>query len=264
LQLLVFFLLSAALSWTVWLWPVDDRERFLLFVFGFEFKIPLFTMKLLIGNCLPGLLAVIWAFCEGKDQFRRMLSTLTKWRTPLQWYVIAVALPWAVFLATLVAVSFYFPTDRRVPTAIGFFSILLMTLPFGPLWEELAWRAFPLRKLESRYSRLVSALLLGLYWGVWHIPMWLVLGSIPINKVTFFSIGIIHVTAWSVMFAYLYHCSSESLPVLILLHATYAAANIQMLALAPDLHPQLIYVSAILSVCLAVPFAKALQGMTIS
>ena len=249
----IFLFLSAALSWTVWLWPIDSRERSVSFVFGLEFKIQLFSMKLAIGNCLPGILAVIWTLFEGKCQFRRMLATLTNWRTPFQWYVFAVAFPFAVFLAPLEAVLFYFPTDHSLPSAIEFLQRFLRILPFATLWEELAWRAFALRKLESRYSRLASALLLGVYWGVWHIPLWLAeFDSIPIS---FFFAALINVIALSVIFAYLYHRSSESLPVVILLHTTYDVVATQTSLVAPQFDLYVNYASMVLTVCLAVAVA---------
>jgi membrane protease YdiL (CAAX protease family) len=217
-------------------------------------------MKLVIGNCLPGILVVIWVLIEGKDQFRRMLRSLTRWRVPLKWYIVAIALPCGVSLIALDAALYYFPTEHSFPAAIEFFKSLLMTLPFGPLWEELAWRCFALKKLESRYSYLVSALILGLYWAVWHIPLWLVqLSSVPINKTPFVLFAIIDLVAWSVIWAYLYHRSSESLPVVILLHATYGAATTQAALVAPRLDMYVIYVSTVLAVCLAVAFARALR-----
>lgn len=217
-------------------------------------------VKLVIGNCLPGILAVVWTLSEGKDQFRGMLSTLTRWRTSLKWYVLAVALPCGVSLVALDVVLLYFPKAHSLPPVIDFFKVLLMTLPFGPLWEELAWRAFALRKLESRYSRLVSALLLGAYWAVWHIPLWLVqITRSPVSKFSFLLISMITLIAWSVIFSYLYHRSLESLPVVILLHATYGAATTQAALVAPELDMYVIYASAALSVCLAAALARALR-----
>lgn len=135
LPLLVFLFLSAALSWTVWLWPSDSQNQLLVSGFGFWLKIPLPFFKLSIGSCLPGVLAVVWTSCEGKDQFRRMLSTLTKWRTPLRWYLVAVALPLGVFLAALATVLFFSPTDHFF-SLIDFFLRLVMILPFAPLWRN--------------------------------------------------------------------------------------------------------------------------------
>jgi len=136
-----------------------------------------------------------------------------------------------------------------------------MTLPFGPLWEELAWRAFALRKLESLYSRLISALLLGVYWAVWHIPLWLVtLNLNHNNRIPILLTASVNLVAWSVVWSYLYARSSQSLPVVILLHATYVAASSQVFAVVPHLNPYLIYVSAIPSVCLAVFLGASLRS----
>jgi membrane protease YdiL (CAAX protease family) len=259
LPLGMFFLLSAALAWTVWLWPLKAQGSFTLFVLGSQFKFLL--VKLVIGNCMPGILAVIWALSEGKNEFRRMLSTLTKWRVPLKWYMLAVALPCGVSLAALGAVLFYFTPAPSFPPATDFFRVLLMTLPFGPLWEELAWRAFALRKLESRYSRLIAALILGAYWGLWHVPLWLLqLNGMPVNKVSFVLTAMVDLIAWSIIWAYLYHRSSDSLPVVILLHAAYGAATTQAAYVFPQLNMYVIFVTTAVSVCLAVAFAKALVG----
>ena len=259
LPLGIFFLLSAALAWTVWLWPLKTQGSFTLLVLGTRYKFPFQFVKLVIGNCVPGILAVIWALFEGKAEFRRMLSTLTKWRVPLKWYMLAVALPCGVSLVALGAVLFYFAPAPYFPPATDFFRGLLMTLPFGPLWEELAWRAFALRKLESRYSRLISALIVGAYWGLWHIPLWLVqLNGFSVNKVSFALTAMVDLTAWSVIWAYVYHRSSESLPVVILLHAAFGSATTQAAYVFPQLNMYIIFISTAVSVCLAVAFAKAL------
>jgi len=258
--LAIFFCLGAVSSWIVWLWPIKQQGWLTLSILGSRFDFPFILIKLVIGNCLPGILAVVWVLFEGKDQFRLMLCTLTKWRVPIKWYILAVALPCGVSLVSLDAVLFYFPTQHSFPPAIEFLKSLLMTLPFGPLWEELAWRAFALRKLESRYSRLVSALLLGVYWAVWHIPLWLTqLNLVPDNKISILLAASINLAAWSVIWTYVYDRSSRSLPVVILLHATYVAASSQESAVVPHLNIYVIYVSAILAVCLAVVLGRTLR-----
>jgi uncharacterized protein len=135
-----------------------------------------------------------------------------------------------------------------------------MTLPFAPLWEEIAWRAFALRKLNSRYSLLGSALLLGIYWAVWHIPMWLVtLNLTGANRFPILLASSLNLVAWSTIWAYLYDRSRQSLPVVILLHAAYVAATSQVFSVVPHFQPQLIYVSAFLAVCLAAAFARSMR-----
>ena len=236
----LFFFFSAVLSWSVWLWPVHTKGWIHL-------------ATLVTGNCLPGVLAIAWAAFEGKRELRRMISALVKWNAPARWYALAVIFPCVIFWLSLDIVLFYFPVSHTFPPTIEFFKSFLMTAPFGPLWEELAWRGWALRKLELRFPPVVAALLLGVYWAIWHIPLWLVtLYLNPRNIVWVLSVASANLVAWSVIFAFLYTRSSQSLPVTILLHTTYVAASSQTGAAVPQFGLDLLYVATGLSVCLAV------------
>jgi len=242
----LFFGTSAALSWTVWLLPVQQGRVIYLTFLQWRMEWPLI---LVVGNCLPGILALVWALFLGKHQLGRILHSLLAWRTPLRWYVLSIILPLGVFLISSSIVVVYFPSKRGWPPVSPLFEGLL-TLPFGPLWEEIAWRAFALRRLQSRYSRLTSSLIVGVYWAVWHIPLWyLTLGYVTVTLLLIMCINLI---AWSVIFASLYNRSMESLPVVILLHAVYMAAQNEAFAAVSYSNIHLIPVSAVLSLCLAI------------
>lgn len=230
--------------------------------FGFWVKIPVSFLKLSLGSCLPGLLAIVWTLCEGREQLRQMVRTLLKWQTPAESYIAAAALPLILFLAALSAVLLFFPKDGYAPSPLDFFLRFVTILPFAPLWEEVAWRAFALRKLESRHSRLLSALLLGVYWGVWHIPFWRVQLSHPVPA-SLWLVFVINVIAVSVILAYLYHRSSESLPVVILFHATYDACGpqVSLVVSRPDVQVRVMYTLTVLSVCVAIALGRALLRM---
>ncbi|WP_052489074.1 CPBP family intramembrane glutamic endopeptidase [Streptomyces sp. 150FB] len=51
----------------------------------------------------------------------------------------------------------------------GPFWLLAALQWIGACGEELGWRAFLQRHLESRYSTLLSAVVVGLLWGTWHV-----------------------------------------------------------------------------------------------
>jgi membrane protease YdiL (CAAX protease family) len=44
----------------------------------------------------------------------------------------------------------------------------------GPLQEEFGWRGYAFEHLRERYSALVAAILAGLMWGLWHLPLFFV------------------------------------------------------------------------------------------
>ena len=228
------------------------------------------NLKLVIGNCLPGILALVWARVRGRQQFRDLLSSLFAWRTNPKWYLFAVGLPCGVFLATLCAVLLTVPAKIARPT-LSVLLLGLVSMLLGPLWEEIAWRAFALRNLQTRYSSLVSSLIIGVFWAVWHIPMW----ALTLNYLTIplLLIICINLVAWSVVFTFLYVRSGQSLPVVIVLHGTYlivqnevfAALAYGQLTLPKDVAeaiaygPQyLILIEMVLALCLAIIFGRKL------
>jgi len=272
LPLWSFLGVSAILSWTIWIWPLDEKLFFYLSFYGWRVTWPLNNLKLVIGNCMPGMLALVWARVQGRQQFRGLLSSLFAWRTKPKWYLLAVGLPCGIFMATLCAVLLTVPAKiARTPL-----SVLLLGLVSsfgGPLWEEIAWRAFALRKLQTRYSALVSSLIIGVFWAVWHIPMWaLTLNYLTIPLLLIICINLI---AWSIVFTFLYIGSGQSLPVVIVLHGTYlilqneafAALAYGQLTLPKDVAqaiaygPQyLILIEMVLALCLAIIFGRRLAG----
>jgi membrane protease YdiL (CAAX protease family) len=214
-------------------------------------------MKLVIGNALPGLLALIWVAVQGRRQLRDLLSNLFAWKTSFRWYALAVALPSLVFVLSACAVLILFPVKPGRLSALVLLNTLL-ALPTGPLMEEIAWRAFALRKLERHYSRLSSALIIGVYWAVWHVPAWLLTLKLltALQLVTIF----VNLICWSLIFAFLYERSGQSLPVTILLHSTYMIVSNQTATVLGWGTVEEIRIAAAISVCLSIWFAKRLAA----
>jgi membrane protease YdiL (CAAX protease family) len=256
LPLWIFLALSAALCWTVWLWPIDHRLALVTKFHGWRSTWPLYNIKMMIGATLPGLLALVWVGVQGMQQLRDLLSSLFAWRTKFRWYALSMALPSLVFVLSACAVLMLLPGKHGGLSALALVNTLL-ALP-GAVSEEIAWRAFALRKLQHRYSRLSSALIIGVYWAVWHIPMWL----LTVRLLTAVQLGIICVNliCWSVIFAFLYERSGQSLPVTILLHITYMVVSNQATSVVEFRTTTMIRIAAAISACLALFFAKRLAA----
>jgi membrane protease YdiL (CAAX protease family) len=255
LSVWVFLCLSAALAWVVWLWPISNRFFYITFE-GWRISFALRDLKLSVGNSLPGLLALAWARWEGREPFRDELASLFGWKTKLRWYVLAIVLPSGIFLASMcVALMLFSENPRRPPGSL--LLGCLMALPFAPVWEEIAWRAFALRRLQCRYSHLSSALIIGVYWALWHVPLWLL--TLSYLTPTLLLIICVNLISWSVIFSFLYDRSGQSLPVTILLHSTILTVQNLVFFAVMRGTIYIIPIAAGLSTCVAAILARKLR-----
>ena len=98
-------------------------------------------------------------------------------------------------------------------------SILFATL--FPFIEELGWRGYLLDRLQENYSAIVSSLLLGVLWSLWHFPMFFVRDSyqarLGIGTAAFwlFFAGIIPL---NFAFTWIYNNTNRSTLAVILFH----------------------------------------------
>jgi membrane protease YdiL (CAAX protease family) len=56
-------------------------------------------------------------------------------------------------------------------------AFLAWMLVFGPIPEELGWRGYGLDALRTRMNLLQASIVLGLIWGLWHLPLVFVEGT---------------------------------------------------------------------------------------
>ncbi|MEF8832353.1 MAG: type II CAAX endopeptidase family protein [Candidatus Thermoplasmatota archaeon] len=98
---------------------------------------------------------------------------------------------------------------------------LLIGAIFGGL-EEIGWRGYAQESLQKRMPILTSSLIIGLFWAVWHIPLFFMDGTyqatLGVNTMAFwaFNIGVI---AGSPVYAWLYNSSGRVVFIAVFYHA---------------------------------------------
>ena len=89
----------------------------------------------------------------------------------------------------------------------------------GSLGEEIGWRGFLLPELLKRMSPLAASLVLGVVWGLWHLPIDLY-ASFGVQGLGAILMRVIYVLPLSVLFTWFYLKSKGSLLIALLLHTS--------------------------------------------
>ena len=130
----------------------------------------------------------------------------------------------------------------------------------GPLAEELGWRGFALPRLQQRHTALTSGVVLGLVWGLWHIPLYFVPGTGQqeiLSSGTNPAFAIVGFVGWtiglSVLFTWLFNQTRGSLIVVIGFHtavnlAAFLPAAVGSTGPAPMLNVLLTWLVAVVVV----------------
>jgi uncharacterized protein len=156
--LLTFFVLAYLLTW--WVYPL------------LQFS-PLVGLLGLFGPAAAAL--IVAALSGGKAGARELLLRTVRWRVKLRWYVIALVLP---AVLALVALGIYVLAGRPSSLPLGRVSVLDLIVFVLVIGEELGWRGYAFPRLVERFSPRTASLVLGLLWGAWHLPTF-VIASMP-------------------------------------------------------------------------------------
>ncbi|MHA2428767.1 MAG: CPBP family intramembrane glutamic endopeptidase, partial [Candidatus Hermodarchaeia archaeon] len=141
--------------------------------------IPL-PMLQLLPPCAPSIAAfiVILLILKERNGIRKLVEKLAIWRFGIGWYLAALS-PFAI---ALLAIGLYIGLGNPIPGPhmpfdwiTGLFW-LIVSVVVGATGEELGWRGFALPRLQSRFNALGSSLILGVFWGFWHLPIYLLIG----------------------------------------------------------------------------------------
>ena len=112
----------------------------------------------------------------------RWLGSIADWRTRRGWTLFALLFPpalmlLAIALAALTGDEVTAPRPAGLTSAawLGFIgrSFLFSLLVVG-IGEETGWRGWMLPQLLRRFSPLLSSIVVGVVWGFWHLPLYII------------------------------------------------------------------------------------------
>jgi membrane protease YdiL (CAAX protease family) len=229
-SLTVFFTVAFAVSWSAWLPAVLSGDPA--------------TGLVLLGSFGPLLAALLTtALFDGRTGFRDLGRRLLIWRVRPYWYAVVLVLPALLSLArTAVSVALGAPLPRfddppfvhayPIPSQVAGAVPWLAFLPLvfvqqllvgSAMGEEPGWRGYALPRMQWRHSALRAGVLLGLLWGLWHLPLWLWRDQRSPEEIGWELLGII---ATSVLFTWVFNHTDGSLLLAMLFHASIATTGL--------------------------------------
>lgn len=156
----------------------------------------------------------------GRQELRRLLGSAVRWRFPLRWYLVVLLVPFAVPLAAVAAdaaVSGNAPTVWLAAPAAQ----TLATFCVAPIGEDLGWRGYALSRMLDLWSPVITCLVLGPVWALWHLPMAFVPGTAQADQS--FLLFTVQVTGATMIFTRVFLATRGSVLAMILMHG---AANL--------------------------------------
>lgn len=164
----VYFLLTFAISWSAALSvasPYLVRHEPLPKITGI-----LMFPAMLLG---PSLSAIIMTkLVDGGKGLRALFSRMSPIGLPARWYA-------TLLIPPLLVLTVLFCLRSNVSAAYSpnfFLAGVLFGVPAGFL-EEIGWSGFAFSRMRTPANALVPAILLGVLWSIWHLPVINYLGA---------------------------------------------------------------------------------------
>ena len=215
-----FVALTFAISWVIWLAMIAGSISIATTV-GLALNV--------VATAGPSIAAVLLAIAVGGGELARLARGFSVALVRPSWALVALLLP-LLMVAVAIAISAG-ALGAAAPVVSAavlgrivteFVRILFLG---GPLEEELGWRGYLLPRLQSGRTAWGASLVLGLAWGLWHIPLYFVMGTGQYETAASigagFAIGafVVWTIGLSVLFTWLFNQTGGSLIVVILFHA---------------------------------------------
>lgn len=226
-NLLLYFIIAFAWTWLLWLpsviISVTDNRSLMYWMYDVEMTPGLGLIA--IGGIFSTFGPLVAAFTvtgltEGRDGVRRFWRRFWDVRLPGVWLIVSFVLP--IFL---VAVPRFIVVPLGYPLSLGWASQPFLILGWllnnftrsGGMSEEFGWRGYALPRLQARWNALVSSIILGVIWTIWHLPLWFMAGSS--QQGTSFWLFLANLVLTSVMYTWLFNNARGSILVAVAFHA---------------------------------------------
>lgn len=201
------------------------------FVLTFALSLPFYAIVALVPQemalmmvltiALAPITAALILACRDNrsDGVRRLLRRSFDYKriTRRLWYVpIFCLMPVIFILASGLVKAIGEPVpDPLLPVAAAPVAFLVFFL--FALFEEVGWMGYAFDPMQDRWNALIASIILGIIWGMWHIPAYILTGQAAL----WIAGQVIALVAIRTLIVWLYNGTGKSVFAVILFHAVY-------------------------------------------
>jgi len=167
----IFSAITLGLSYFVFWGPLAVTQTQAI-SFVDKSKGPVWAILLYIfGGFVPSIVGLaMYRITDGAAGFKSALKRSIQLKLGAKWYGISLGI---IVLGGLsqIALNSMFGHAFNYSIIVVQLPSLIPLIILGPLSEEFGWRGYLLGKLQTRLNPLAASLIVGIVWGLWHLPL---------------------------------------------------------------------------------------------
>jgi uncharacterized protein len=211
---------------------------FLILLSGVQQATGILPPQIGLAQLGPGVAALLMVVLFRRDA---MKITFFSKETPLVRYLLAALIPAGLGLVVFLLQSIVPMETSPVPDIYSNMLLVILWIPLGALGEELGWRGYLHKKLDTRLRGLVSSVLVGLLWMPIHVtfltqgPVFVLLLALWFIAVSIVIYALVQDIGFSVLVATIFHLVINLINLLVLdvlYVTTYWVVNVIVWAIA--------------------------------
>lgn len=215
-SVLKFFVLVYALSMPLWLTELFINNDSL------PLNIPITDI---LAAFTPLIAACILTYkTDGRKGILKLLSKIfDSKKLNLKWWLVILILPLLIFASIYVVLKTNnYPIPDKWTNSIYTIPLLLIFFFLGAIGEEVGYMGYAVELLQKKYSALLTSIIIGVPWIMWHYPSMLQQG----RNLNFFIWGTLGTISFRIILVWLFNNTNKSLFACILLHCLYNTGRV--------------------------------------
>ncbi len=226
-DVLIFFGLVISISWIIWLPAVLTS----IDIINLGFSNREYELLNLIGGSVPTIVGLIFIYLYGGfvELKKTFVSTINVKNIKPMWFLtILLLIPAVQFMASQLnlisggkkSYSLLLEYITHLPWLLVVTYIWNILPLANPMREEYGWRGYATHELEKNSNSFINSLLVGIVWGIWHLPLYFFPSVGDIYTFIPFPIFVGETVLLSIIMTWIYNNTNQSMLAMIMFHAT--------------------------------------------